>query len=129
MKLLDNDKMKAILLLRLRIKECNGVRTDKSVLGELISQCWRVGQASPKENRNRLSCGTVLALITSHLISPLHAIAQISTDGSLATTINSADGINFAVENVTRSGRNLFRGTPVWLPLDIGCYPSEFTIN
>ena len=46
-------------------------------------------------------------LLTSFcLIS--QAIAQVTPDNTLSTTVDSADGINFAVENGDRAGNNLF---------------------
>ena len=75
---------------------------------ELISQRWRVGKASPTENRNPIGYSAFLALIISHLTNPLHVQAQITADDSLATTVNSADGVNFTINDGNRSGTNLF---------------------
>ena len=36
------------------------------------------------------------------------AIAQISSDGSLSTTVTTDDAINFLIENGDRAGDNLF---------------------
>jgi filamentous hemagglutinin family protein len=36
------------------------------------------------------------------------ASAQVSSDGSLSTTVNSSDGSHFVIENGDRSGNNLF---------------------
>ena len=51
-----------------------------------------------------LASGGVLCW--SLILSP--AAAQVTTDGSLSTTVNSGDGLNFTIENGSRSGSNLF---------------------
>jgi large exoprotein involved in heme utilization and adhesion len=53
---------------------------------------------------------TCLALTVSlvHLVGVNAVSAQVSSDGSRSTTVNSSDGQNFIIENGDRAGNNLF---------------------
>jgi filamentous hemagglutinin family protein len=54
---------------------------------------------------------TLVLAATLPLISLAHsqrAIAQVSTDGALSTTVHSVDGRNFVIEDGDRAGNNLF---------------------
>jgi filamentous hemagglutinin family protein len=59
-----------------------------------------------------MKSNVALALaITVPLMSLVHsqsATAQVASDGSLSTTVNSTDGVNFTIENGDRAGSNLF---------------------
>ncbi|MGG6296808.1 filamentous hemagglutinin N-terminal domain-containing protein [Leptolyngbya sp. AN02str] len=47
-----------------------------------------------------------LALLSLKPTSPV--LAQIAADGTLSTTVNSSDSLNFVIDNGSRSGGNLF---------------------
>jgi filamentous hemagglutinin family protein len=59
-----------------------------------------------------MKSNVALALaITVPLMSLVHsqsATAQVASDGSLSTTVNSTDGVNFTIENGDRADSNLF---------------------
>ena len=50
----------------------------------------------------------LLSTITLCNVSLSSSVAQISSDGTLSTTVTSDDDINFLIENGDRSGNNLF---------------------
>jgi filamentous hemagglutinin family protein len=52
---------------------------------------------------SRLLLGTLSSLCLHH-----PALAQIQSDGMTATQVNSANGLNFAIDGGARSGNNLF---------------------
>jgi filamentous hemagglutinin family protein len=51
---------------------------------------------------------TAVTLSFVNLILASSGLAQVSADGSLSTTVNSADGRNFVIEEGDRRGSNLF---------------------
>ena len=53
-----------------------------------------------------LNCSSLLLI--SALWIPVNAIAQITSDETLSTTVNSSDGNNFTIDNGNRVGNNLF---------------------
>ena len=77
-----------------------GIQGKGATMCELTSQCWR--------DRNPTGYGSILALLLSYAAIPLGAHAQVTADGSLSTTVNSIDGVNFTIDSGGRSGNHLF---------------------
>ncbi len=51
----------------------------------------------------------ILPLVTLGWLASINTVrAQVSSDGSLSTTVSSPDGSNFTIENGNRAGGNLF---------------------
>jgi filamentous hemagglutinin family protein len=53
-----------------------------------------------------LALSAIVSLLS--LVSVDAVMAQVSSDGTLSTTVNSSDGNNFVIENGDRTGNNLF---------------------
>ena len=47
-------------------------------------------------------------LLSIYWLVPTSAIAQVTPDNTLSTTVDSTDGVNFTIENGDRAGTNLF---------------------
>mgnify|MGYP002777915250 CR=1 FL=1 len=54
----------------------------------------------------RLACSLIVAGISVSFAS--HALAQIASDNSLSTNVNTPDNLNFTISNGDRVGNNLF---------------------
>ncbi|MCU0566242.1 MAG: filamentous hemagglutinin N-terminal domain-containing protein [Oculatellaceae cyanobacterium Prado106] len=49
-----------------------------------------------------------VSLVFTHFVLIAASLAQVIPDGSLSTTVQSADGRNFTIENGDRTGNSLF---------------------
>jgi filamentous hemagglutinin family protein len=58
--------------------------------------------------KNPASIPVISSVLLSVLLIPAIANAQITSDGTFSTTVNSLDGRNFVIENGDRAGNNLF---------------------
>ena len=54
------------------------------------------------------SCSSLLSVLFWIGLSPTAVYAQVISDSTLSTTVTSTDNLNFAIENGTRAGANLF---------------------
>ncbi|NEO39932.1 MAG: filamentous hemagglutinin N-terminal domain-containing protein [Moorea sp. SIOASIH] len=59
-------------------------------------------------NQTIQRCYLLGHLLVSSVLIPNIATAQISSDGTLSTTVNSDDGVNFLIESGVRTSDNLF---------------------
>ncbi|AOY84203.1 filamentous hemagglutinin N-terminal domain-containing protein [Moorena producens JHB] len=59
-------------------------------------------------NQTIQRCYLLGHLLVSSVLIPNIATAQISSDGTLSTTVNSDDGVNFLIESGVRSSDHLF---------------------
>ena len=56
----------------------------------------------------RISCYLLATVALSVSVFPYRVTAQISSDGTLSTTVSTDDAVNFLIENGDISGNNLF---------------------